>query len=335
MTKQELVSRWKDYEGGIILKEIINCLNMRIPLSSVDGLKKHLGRWDLRGAKLSVISDVQKIEAAGHKVVQKFGSLKVRDNVVESVDFSFSDISYSVWEKCSISNCLFEGTKAKELCVIASNFLNCSFKKTNLSYSFMNKNIGTDSGAFIAVSFEEANLSECIFCFPIVKNCRFQNCNLIATNFDGSRMANCQFIGEVNSPWFRGYSTTAQKSLLGLFNRVEPKKYPNEMENVDFSKANLVGVSFSHSIDLSECIFPKGEDYILINDLKYTMEKVRYIIESEWKGEDKRKGLVLIDNVYFKKDKQDQLLDIIDTFPIASSDVEFDNKFFNLIRSNN
>lgn len=333
MIKQELVKRWNSPEGQALLNGIKKCLSCKIPLSSVAGLQKYLGRWDLRGAKLSEINDERKIEAGGHSFIQKFGSLKVRSSIIESVDFSFSDISYSVWEKCNISNCLFEEVSAKEIHIVASNFLNCNFKKANLAYSYMNKNIGTDSGSYIGVSFDEANLSECIFCFPIIKNCRFLNCNLKATNFDGSRMENCQFIGEVNSPWFRGYSTTAQKSLLGLFNKVDTKKYPNRMQNVDFSEAKLIGVSFSNSIDLSKCIFPEDNDYIIINNLKYTMEKARYIIESEWQGEDKRRGMLLIESVYFKKDKQDQSKDIIDTFPISTCDIEFDNKFFGLIRS--
>lgn len=338
MTKQELVKRWKTEEGQTKLKQIIECLVKGKPLSSVVGFEKHAGRWDLRGAQLSTLENEKRIEAGGHGVTQRFGSLKLKSVKVESVDFSYADLSYSWWEACKVSNSLFEEAKARELWVYATDFSNCVFKNTNLSYSYLGENVGMNSGSFKNVEFLGADLKECIFCFPIIENCIFKDCNLIATNFDGSRMKACRFAGKVDSAWFRGYSTSAQKSLFGIFNRVDPKAFPNPMEDIDFSEAELIGVSFSHGIDLSKCFFPKDDSkYIVVKNLKEIYSRAKYVIEREWGEEDRRKGIGFIDTIFYKPDHRDQQLDFIDKDLLTDSgkDQAFGEKFFNLMKEIN
>ncbi|HEY9004932.1 MAG TPA: pentapeptide repeat-containing protein [Ohtaekwangia sp.] len=339
MNKQKLIERWKTVEGGARLKDIIDCLKRGGLLSSVKDLEKYAGRWDLRGAQLSQVEKERKLEAEGHNLVQTFGSFKCKGVKMESIDFSYADISYSWLEKCIITNCIFEETKAKEIHILSSDFSNCVFRKVNLSYSYINENIGSNSGSFKNVEFIETNLSESIFCFPIIEDCLFTNCNLKAANFDGSRLKRCKFKGKVDSPWFRGYSKNAHRSLLGVFNRVNPKDYSNEMEDVDFSEAEMIGVSFSDEIDLTKCIFPTNDEkYILIKKVKQVYLKMKKTITESWDGEDKRKGLYLIDNLYHAPNKQNQDWDFVDTYPLDSNDreeVKFNYKFFTLLKTTN
>jgi uncharacterized protein YjbI with pentapeptide repeats len=338
MIKRELVKRWLTTEGASRLGSISDCLKNGTSLESVKGLEKYAGRWDLRGAQLSTLKDEKRIESGGHGVTQRFGSLKLKNRSIDGVDFSYADISFSWWERCRINNCLFEKAKAKEIWVYASDFSNCVFKGTNLAFSYLGENIGDNSGSYQKTEFIEANLNECIFCFPIISDCLFADCNLTATNFDGSRLKNCKFVGKVDSPWFRGYSTSAQKSILGIFHRVNPKKYRNVMENVDFSGAKLIGVSFSHEIDLTNCIFPSDESqYIVVRNLRLVYSKLREIIEKEWTGEYKRLGLGFIDTIYFMRDRDNQPMDIVDKDLLTDEgkDSDFGEKFFQLIRQVN
>lgn len=336
MTKIALTNRWKSKEGQLRLEEIINNLIKGIPLSSIKGLEKYCGRWDFRGAKLSVIEKEQKIETEGHSFVKKTGSLKIKNTTIESVDFSFADISYSLFEKSIIKDCLFEETIAKEIRIVACEVLDCVFRKSNFSYSYLNENIGSNSGSFINVQFIETNFKESIFYFPIVENCVFADCNLRATNFDGSRMKNCTFIGKVDSPWFSGFSINAHKSVLGIFNRVDPKQYPNPMENVDFSKAVLTGVAFRNGIDLSKSKFPKDESYLIVRNIKKTFLTAKEKISKEWEGEDRRIGLHMIENVYYTKDYHNQSMSVIDRYLLLEQFGEsFANRFFKLINTLN
>ena len=335
MTKKELVNRWKTSEGQQLLFSILSNLKKNKPLDKIKGLEKYAGRWDLRGAILSILKTENKIQGEGTSFTQKYGSLKLKKTVIESVDFSYADISYSWWQECQVSNCLFEDTKACELHVYATDFTNCTFRKVNFTYSDLNRNIGKKSGSFKGSYFIDCNLKECILSFPNIENCRFENCNFIATNFDGSRFKDCKFIGKVDSSWFSGYSTTAQKSIFGIFNRVNPRDYPNLMENVDFSEAELVGVSFINGIDLSECTFPHDDKrYLLIENLDRVYPNIKKIIDKEWAGEEKRKGLAFIDVVLYKPNYHNQKMDLVDKMLLTDQgkDSEFGEKFFNLLK---
>lgn len=89
MIKKELVNRWKTNEGQRLLKEVIGCLEKGNLLNSVNGLGKFSGRWDLRGAQLSELTKKRKLESGGYSLEQSYGSLKIKNALIESVDFSF------------------------------------------------------------------------------------------------------------------------------------------------------------------------------------------------------------------------------------------------------
>lgn len=330
---EDLVRRWTTQKGKEKLENIIYCLERGQTLSSVKGIEQYVGRYDLRGAKLSALTNKRNIEAGKHKLIQKFGTLKLKQVLIESIDLSFADISYSLWERCNINNCIFEKTKAVEIRILASNFKNCIFRKTNFFYSYFNLNMGLDSGLISHSEFVESNLSKCIFNFPLIEQCQFVNCNLKETDFDGSRFKDCKFKGVLDSLWFRGYSQNAQKSFLGFFNRVKPTDYLNSMDNVDFSEAKLIGVSFTDKIDLSKCIFPNNGNYLLVKNLGKVYTRMKEIISQEWSGEDKRKALALINNLYYTPNRQNQNFDLVDKYIITDEgrDKEFGEKFFSLL----
>ena len=330
-----MINRWDSPEGNLLLENIIKSLKNGKPLSSVDGIEKHLDLWDLRGAPLSKLTQEERIANGSYKIIQKNSRLYLKKNEFEAIDFSFADISHSEWYKCTVRNCLFEGTNLKEATFSASDFRDCVFRKANMSYSFLNLNSGKNSGSFIGSVFKEVNLSNAFFNFPLIKNCLFEDCKFSVTCFDGSRFVDCEFIGIIDSALFMGYSVYARKSILGIFNRIDPRDYPNKMENIDFSHAKLVGVSFTHDINLKNCRLPEGDEYIIIKDLECTMKKVLMIIESEWEEEEKRLGLAMINNVYFKKNKHGKGTSIINTSPIPSGNIEFEKRFYSLIRKFN
>src|SRR5690606_11971779 len=133
MNKQELITRWETIEGKLQQEAIISCLTKGISLSSIPNLGKNNGRWDLRGTKLSILQKKREINIEQHKLIQKSGSLKLKNTVLKDIDFSFSNLSYSLIEKCKIQNCVFEETKAKEVTIYASDFNECLFIKTDFS----------------------------------------------------------------------------------------------------------------------------------------------------------------------------------------------------------
>src|SRR5690554_7164583 len=88
MNKQELIKRWETVEGKLQQEAIISCLTKGTPLSSIPNLEKNIGRWDLRGAKLSILQKEREINVEQHSLIQKSGSLKLKNVVLENIDFS-------------------------------------------------------------------------------------------------------------------------------------------------------------------------------------------------------------------------------------------------------
>lgn len=269
-------------------------------------------------------------------MTQKYGTLKLKNVKIESIDFSYSDISYSWWEKCRVSNCLFEGATAKELHVYASDFSNCTFRKTNFTYSYLNRNIGKNAGSFKNVEFIECNLKECVFSFPDIVRGLFDNCKMTATDFDGSRFRDSKFKGKIDSAWFNGYSRNAQKSLFGVFNRVNPRDYPNPMKNVDFSEAELDDVQFQFEIDITNCIFPDDLSYFIVKDLDKVYPKVISIVNNDWQGEEKRIALSWIENLFYNQNKYRMKMDLINSqCRVNYFSEDLYEKFFSLIKEVN
>ncbi|WP_276089289.1 pentapeptide repeat-containing protein [Pedobacter sp. JY14-1] len=160
--KKELVNRWKSSEGISLLNRILEALKRNVSLDGVEGLTKYSGRWDLRGAVLSTVESERTIGNKEHQLTQKFGTLKLKGAKLIDVDFSYSDISYGIFHECVFSNCIFQFTKAKELSVYASDFYECFFEKADLSYSFLNMNIGANAGSYKHCTFDVLALSRAV-----------------------------------------------------------------------------------------------------------------------------------------------------------------------------
>ena len=331
--KTKLIKRWETKEGKILRKKILGALKRRKKLEKVKDLKLVSGKYDLRGIKFPQPGEIIFFRTFAH--LNKPFILKNLE--LNNIDFSFADLSYIVWINCVFNFCFFKSSKMKNIDLINCEFYNSIFINCNLSDSFLNLNRGKDSGIFYNTNFVQSNLRRSSFRFPIIENCLFDSNDLFEVDFDGSRFKNCKFRGRMDSVWFKGYSIYARKSILGIFQRVNPQKYPNKMENIDFSEAKLIGVDFIHGIDLNKCIFPKSDDYLIVKNLNETYKRALEIIEKDWVGEDKRIGKGYVTKIFFRKEKHNMNLDIIDKYSITDEgkDTDFGEKLFRLIKSVN
>lgn len=334
MKRKELIDRWFTPDGIILLNKVTNAFSRQGNLNSIEGLSKIENLWDLRGAPLSNVVKETTIGNGEHQLKLKSGSLKVKNYCFDQIDFSYAEISNGELYKCTFQNCEFIGTQAKEMHIYACNFDHCKFQGVDFSYSLINKNVSTDAGSFTNCNFYKVNLKECVFTFPIIENCVFEDCKLYACDFDGSRMKNIKFIGKVDSPWFNGYSINADKSVFWIFNRINPKEKSNPMYNVDFSEAELMYVAFGNEIDLNNCIFPKDKErYLYISNLREVSLKVIEIVGSSWDERDRKIGLALIDGIYFSQSKRNQKSSFVSIDPQKSNDIEI--RLFKLFREVN
>ncbi|MDB5014384.1 MAG: hypothetical protein JWQ25_2586 [Daejeonella sp.] len=333
MKKNEVIKRWLIGEGIVVRGNVLKALSSGETIAKVKGISKYEGKWDLRGIQFPNPKGSETITAGTSSFRKVSGTFNLKNIDLKNVDFSYADMSHSVWIRSNLENCIFNNTKAKNLYIKACHFADLVAFKTNFSESFMAQNIGNDSGSYRNVVFNQCDLSKTSFSFPLIDHCNFFDCKLHEVNFDGSRFENCKFSGVFKSGWIRGYSIYAQKSILGLFNKVNLKDFPNTMTNVDFKEAELKDVLFSHEVDISRCKFPVSENLIVIKNLDVTFSKIREVVSNRWEGEDRRQALFLIDNLYYSDMKKGMKMDVISTSFNNYLTIDFQNKFFDIIRS--
>lgn len=323
-----LKNRWETPEGREKVKAIIKALQSNVSLEKY--VEKINDKWDLRGIKLAEPKFKEEV-VPNYSIIINENTLEFKNAVLHGIDFSFSDLSYSLWTKCEFVNLTLFNTKAANIRFWACKMKSSIVEKTNFSNSLLGGRLKTDSGSFEDVNFKNANLKSTVYSFPLFKNCIFENCNLDEVNFDGSRFESCIFKGRLYSTIFRGITTDYEKRIFWE-KSINPRDFPNKMKNIDFKEAELNGVSFIDGVDLSTCKLPSSGDYLLVSNLKLLYKKAKDIISMEWSGENKRIGLEIIDSLYYTKNHKSQKQDIIDkNFLTEQFGYDFADKFYALI----
>ncbi len=196
MNVAELKSRWETNEGKEKVRDIIKALKSNISLENY--VEKINDKWDLRGVKLSE-PELEEELLPKYSIIINKNILEFKKARLQDIDFSFSDLSYSLWTKCEFENLTLFNTKATNIrfwaCVMKSSIVG----KTNFSNSLLGGRLKTDSGSFEGVNFKNSNFKGTVYSFPLFKNCVFENCNLDEVNFDGSRFESCIFKGRLYS----------------------------------------------------------------------------------------------------------------------------------------
>lgn len=319
-----LLNRWNLDDRYITLqKQVINILKGG---KNINKLRVNNELIDIKGIKLNEFTDKE-------KEVDKV--LYIKSNTFINVDFSFADLSNTNWRNCKFIDCKFQhstfyNVTCKNCTFEDLEFTSCKFKHCELA-----QNISTDSGKFINVNFIKSSFKYVNFCFPIFDKCLFKDCRIEKVDFDGSRFSDTSFEGVIDSADFRGYSLTSSTGFLGLFKKFDPLKYPNMMRNVDFLKAELKWVGFTHNIDLSNTKFPTGNNYILITNPQKCFSSVKEIIKNTWNTKESSWAINMIDTFWFPENTKDMKFIFLSMTYSARIPKEVDERLFELVKANN
>jgi uncharacterized protein YjbI with pentapeptide repeats len=259
----------------------------------------------------------------------------IRKKKFEGQSFSFIDIVNTEWHGCSFIDCEFDSAVFRRNVFINCRFVRVIFSGCLFTDCQLAVNSGKKAGIFENVQFENCQLTRTDFNFPVIKDCSFTNNIYTEMDFDGSRLYNTRFVGEMDTVEFRGYSVLATTDKWGIFKSVDPRKFKNPMENVDFTQARLRYVGFSHGINLSNCRFPDDGNSFLIRSPRACFTKVKAIIEHGWNPADKKRALHLIDTFLFTKNHESMPVIYFYKRPVEESLKEFDEKLFALVKQVN
>ena len=291
------------------------------------------GKLDLRGIGFPRPVNSETKSFKGHDYLSEEGNLSFKKVKFDNIDFSGSSFSSIHFDRCLFNNVTFGKVKAKNVRFWDCHFKDVDFTKSDMRGSSLNINIGKESGSFRNVRFSECDLRQTEYSFPLFDGCEFIHCNLKEVDFNGSRFSSCSFEGKLDSVAFRGYALNVNSNKL--FFKLNPEKFPNPMNQVDFTSAELLGVDFTDGIDLSKCTFPVNENYLLIDDLNKMCAESSKVLPLFFTDEkDRNMALGLIENMYCREEKRDQRMDFMDK-PLLSSiyGEPFANTFFEAIRT--
>ena len=254
------------------------------------------GRVDLRSVHVpdpyvrnTVKTKIADIELLG-------GLAEIKGATWEGIDFSGSNLPALRFFDCKIVDCLFDDCRCREWSAWGTSFSSVSFRSANLrdallggvnhdrrvAHSFFGR--GDRRSTFHSVDFTLAEMRGTIYEAAEFVSCTFKNARLNKVRFNSSTLTDCVFEGELRQVEF---------SKWGFEGENFP---PNEMVNVDFSRARLRWTEF-RNLNLDRVRFPEDDEHIVIRDFPETL--VRLIAFFENHNDDASKGYVgLFEHVY-------------------------------------
>ncbi|NJO92569.1 MAG: hypothetical protein HC831_29080 [Chloroflexia bacterium] len=237
-----------------------------------------------------------------------FGKLKNGFSDFRGINFIKRDINNAIFEDSDLSYCNFDGTWIKDssfsnvlferailtnISELGNTFKNVLFKNCNFKGSF----IGYNGSFYENCIFENSNFITTGFIRGKFENCRILNCRLKNVDFYVTSFKNCFFRGLLEDTWFRGeYPYPSDIKEFGKATR-------NEMKNVSFEEAELIGVNFSNNCDLSTILLPNSGNYKLFDNWKQKLDNLKKDIE-KWPEHLKKEANIMVDSFLIHANKQ-------------------------------
>lgn len=292
-------------------QDILRVLHSGHTLSHVKGLGKIGDRWDLRGITLPV-------------------RFVARNSAIVQVDFSHAVLREVQWERCRFQDVLFHKVDADGSKFWTCEFDHVDFIESRLLNSLMSGALDYVHGcSYRRVRFVKNAMLATVYTKGLFEQCEFSNCKLGKVSFDECRFIDTGFKGKLKEIFFRGAPPVNPMTLPPV------KVPPHRMERVDFREAYMESVEFLDGIDLTSCLFPEGDDYMIIRNRERVFEEARRIVETTWEGVEQRGALMLIDYSYLSERKKGQPLEFMDRHYLMNNNGWNGLRFFELIRELN
>lgn len=218
------------------------------------GLGRVEGRWDLRGMHLS------NVRRSGGPTVGGYATTQLEEmDQLKGVRLEGLDLTGAVWEhlrltSVEINDCVMDRARLPDLRMWDSHWRKCSLRGTRLDGSMS----GTTplwrrsrTTSWTQVDFTGADLRDTAHGYESYTDCDFSRARLKEVDFQGARHVRSRFAGPVEDVYF------FRRPQGGL-----PVGPVNEMLDVDFTDAQVIGCSF-WGLDLGAVRLPSTEHHVL------------------------------------------------------------------------
>lgn len=244
--------------------------------ASLEGLRLPTkgGRLDLSAASLEEPKVVKRWKTAIADIAELEPRPEMWNVTWKDYDFSGANLESVRFKDCEIVNCVFDRCKMSRLLVGNSRFERCSFRGSDLRESVLGPANLEDRGkykfpfnTYVQVDFSGADMRRTIYLMAAFEFCIFSHTNLDNVRFGTSNFSNCRFEGELREVIFwRSDLFTRPGYADGDFP-------PNEMINVDFTKASLRMVEF-RKLAMNRARLPNDSDHIVLKDYAGALDRL-------------------------------------------------------------
>lgn len=234
-------------------------------------LQQKGGRIDLGGLVLTQPRVLRRTQTSLAQLnwtepINIFRSAKLQD-----LDLTGSTLPLLHFTKCEISNCCFDRCDMRGLRLCGTTVRNSSFRAAKLRGNALGAATVTGPFAgmrnrFLEVDFSAADLRDTTYVAADFRGCDFSDAELANIIFGTSTFSGCRFAGELRQVQFW---------RSDLFTRGFPDDAfpPNEMANIDFSRATLRDVEF-RGLTLDRVRFPEGADHFVVEDFPNALDRL-------------------------------------------------------------
>jgi uncharacterized protein YjbI with pentapeptide repeats len=178
----ELRSRWESPEGELIRQAIL------------DGLKTKSYEWVEMLSGLPTV----KAEAPFPEVLDDLRGISFSGERLDNISLTFVDLSYSVFERCSLNRVRLQGSKLSH----------ASFKITRLNHADMVQVVADHSkfescklagASLLAANFSHSSFNRVDMRKSILIDCKFEHCQLANINLRDANIEGARFPAEFDA----------------------------------------------------------------------------------------------------------------------------------------
>ena len=186
------------------------------------------------------IADIEAKRLVGQ---QKFDNVSFR-----SVDFSQSDLDFSVWSKCHFQEAKFDRASLQSCRFFGCGFTECSFVGTNCANGSFSVEIDGSETSFHRCLFENTKFRGVSWCKPTFTKTSFIRCRFSKGEFDGASFEASRFVGNYEELSFRGDASIGQRNRL----------------DIDMTGADVAWLHANHGVDLAGLrLLPNGPSMVI------------------------------------------------------------------------
>ncbi len=181
-----------------------------------------------------------------------------------------------MFDRATIRDADFRRASFDAVAPYGCTFEHCDFRGQTLDRRFQPLFTSSRQSVFRDCMFDKADLRG-----VRPGQARFERCSFDGANLDGweifcAEFIDCKFSGRIANmrvygrPWGAGAE------------HLDPARKVNEFRGNDFRKADLLGVTFVHGIDVGAQRWPKGPEYIVLDKIHQRIARARVTV-LEWR----------------------------------------------------